>query len=272
MSSPTKPSPPARGQATASPAASRTLAVLEALASSPEPLAAGHLARELGIPRASLYRLLSTMAEHGFVMPVSDSNRWALGVGAYELAWAYRRQNPLQRMAKPMLSRLVDNTGHSGHFTVLHGHDVVYVIEERAPHRPSLVTDVGVRLPAEVTASGLAMLAALPDSQVAALFPHDGSLVQREGRGPSSLVELRRILAQTRQRGHAVEEHSVTPGLASVAMAVVDRAGFPVGAVALTFEAEQVTPGQRERLAEAIRHVVVGLHARLGSTAPPRTP
>lgn len=254
-------------RSSASPAASRTLAVLEMLAASPEPLAAGHLARELGIPRASLYRLLSTMAEHGFVMHVADTNRWALGVGAYELAWAYRRQSPLQRMAKPMLSRLVDSTGHNGHFTVLHGRDVVYVIEERAPHRPSLVTDVGVRLPAEVTASGMAMLAVLPDSQVAALFPRDASLVQREGRGPGSLAELGRVLAQTRRRGHAVEEHSVTPGLASVAMAVVDRAGFPVGAVALTFEADRVTPEQRVQLVESIRRVVVGLHARLG-TAP----
>ena len=66
-----------------------------------------------------------------------------------------------------MLSRLVADTTHNGHFAVLDGRDTLYLIEERAPGRPSLVTEVGVRLPAPLTASGLAMLAALPAPQVA---------------------------------------------------------------------------------------------------------
>ena len=54
---------------------------------------------------------------------------------------------------------------------MLHGRDVLYVVEERAPGRPPLVTDVGVRLPAHLTASGRAILAALPAAQVRALYP-----------------------------------------------------------------------------------------------------
>ena len=54
--------------------------------------------------------------------------------------------------------------GHSAHLAMLHGRDVLYVLEERAPGRPPLVTDVGVRLPAHLTASGRAILAALPAS------------------------------------------------------------------------------------------------------------
>ena len=48
---------------------------------------------------------------------------------------------------------------------------MLYVIEERAPGRPPLVTEVGVRLPAHLTASGRAILAALPTAQVRALYP-----------------------------------------------------------------------------------------------------
>jgi DNA-binding IclR family transcriptional regulator len=54
---------------------------------------------------------------------------------------------------------------------VLHGREVLYVVEQRAPGRPPLVTDVGVRLPAQLTASGKAMLADLPGPHVRALFP-----------------------------------------------------------------------------------------------------
>ena len=64
---------------------------------------------------------------------------------------------------------LADDSGHNAHLAVMHGRDVLYVIEERAPGRASLVTDVGVRLPAHLTASGRAILAALPAAQVRAL-------------------------------------------------------------------------------------------------------
>ena len=86
--------------------------------------------------------------------------------------------------------------GHSAHLAVLHGRDVLYVVEERAPGRPPLVTDVGVRLPAQLTASGRSMLAALQPSQVRALFPDRTAFVERHGNGPASLSALRRLLTE----------------------------------------------------------------------------
>ena len=53
---------------------------------------------------------------------------------------------------------LTDRLGESAHLAVPHGRDVLYVIEERAPGRPPLVTEVGVRMPAHLTASGRAIL------------------------------------------------------------------------------------------------------------------
>ena len=101
---------------------------------------------------------------------------------------------------------------------MLHGRDVLYVVEERAPGRPPLVTDVGVRLPAHLTASGRAILAELPAAQVRALYPNPDAFVDRHGTGPRTLSRLRTLLADTRQRGFAIEEGEVTPGLSSVAV------------------------------------------------------
>ena len=97
-----------------------------------------------------------------------------------------------------------------------------------------LVTDVGVRLPAHLTASGLAMLSALPATQVRALYPDRASFVQRSGGGPRSLAELRSVLTRTRTDGYAREEGTVTTDLSSVAVPVLDRAGRPLAAIALT--------------------------------------
>ena len=240
------------------PAATRTLRVLRFLAAQPAPVPLERVARAVGMPRSSAYHLLAAMAEEGFVVHLADERRYGLGVAAFEVGSGYARQEPLQRLARRPLAALVDETGESAHLAVMHGRDVLYVLEERTPGRPPLVTDVGVRLPAHLTASGRAMLAALPPAQVRALHPDRSAFVQRHGTGPTSLSALRALLAETRQRGWAVEDGEVTPGLASVAAAVTDHNGHPVAGVALPFAA-----GATADLAPRVRRVADALSARL---------
>ena len=247
------------------PAAAQALEVLSLLARHTEPLPAGSISRALGLPRSTTYHLLTVLREQGFVTHLPEERRYGLGVAAFELGSAYQRQAPLQRMARPLLGRLVDETTHNAHLAILHGRDVLYVIEERAPGRPLLVTDVGVRLPATLTASGLAMLAELPAQQIRALFPHRDTLVQRDGRGPASVSQLRRELTEVRQRGYAVEDSSVSAGLSSVARAVLDHTGHPVAGVAVTYPTAEVDAAERDRIVAAVSRVAATLSARLGA-------
>ncbi|GAA1934956.1 IclR family transcriptional regulator [Nocardioides marmoribigeumensis] len=240
------------------PAATRALRVLRFLAGQPTPVPLERISHAVGIPRSSAYHLLAAMAEEGFVVHLAEERRYGLGVAAFEVATGYARQEPLARLARRPLAALVDRTGESAHLAVMHGRDVLYVLEERAPGRPPLVTDVGVRLPAHLTASGRAMLAALPAAQVRALYPDRTAFVQRHGNGPASPSALRAVLTETRQRGWAVEDGEVTPGLASVAAAVLDHNGHPVAGVALTFAAGGTTD-----LAPRVRAAADALSARL---------
>src|SRR3954467_2708341 len=230
------------------PAAHQTLAILRYLSPQAGPVPAASIVRDLHLPRSTVYHLLATLAEDNFVTRLPDERRYALGLAAYELGTGYVRQAPLQRIARVPLADLVDRVGHSAHLAVLHGREVVYVIEERAPGRPPLVTDVGVRLPAQLTASGRAMLAQLPAAQVRALFPNADAFVDRHGAGPQKLSELRRLLGEVRRSAHATEDGEVTPGSASVAAAVHDHAGRPAAGIAVTFPAEDVDPAARGEL------------------------
>lgn len=244
------------------PAAAQAVALLQLLARHAEPMPAAAIARQLDLPRSSTYHLLSVLAEAGFVTHVSDERRWGLGVAVFELGSAYVRQAPLQRIARPVLARLVESTTHNAHLAVLHGRDVFYVIEERAPRRPSLVTDVGVRLPAALTASGLALLAALPGQQVRALYPDRSAFVQRNGLGPTSLTALNSELAQVRRRGYAVETESVSTGFASVAVAALDHNGSPAAGIAVTYPSDD--PPAAGPLVAAVRSAAEELSRRLG--------
>lgn len=250
-----------------SPAIDHALSVLALLARMPEPMPASLISRTLSLPRSTTYRILAILGEHGYVTYLPDQRRYALGITVLELGSAYQRQAPLARIARPILDRLVQTTTQNSHLTVLHGRDVYYVLEARAPGRRGLVTDVGVRLPATITASGLAMLAMLPNPGVRALFPDADAFVQRNGMGATSPGELRRALTEVRNRGYAFEEGSVTAGLSSVAQAVPDHRGHPVAAMAITFATEEVDPAQLTDLIHAVTQTARLLTRRLGGTS-----
>lgn len=242
------------------PAADNTLRILSFLAGRPAPVAASAIARELDLPRSTVYHLLSTLAAHGFVLHLREERRWGLGASAFELAGGYTRQQPLARRGRPLVAALSDRLGETAHLAVMSGGDVLYIVEERAPRRPALVTDVGVRLPAHLTASGRAMLAALPREQVRALYPDLSAFPDRTGLGPRSPRELRELLREVRSRGYATENSEIADGLRSVGAAVLDAAGWPVAAVAVTWGRADL---DENLLAAAVQECAAMLEARL---------
>lgn len=249
------------------PAAHHTLSIVTFLSKQRGPTPATTVATALGLPRSTVYRLLGVLVEHGYVIHYPEEQRYGVGIAAFELSSGFTRQEPLARLGAPILASLVDKVGESAHIAVLNGRDVVYIVEERAPHRPGLVTEVGVRLPSHVTASGRALLATLPASQLRALFPDAAAFTRRSPGDAYSLRRLRAVLDGVRMRGYGTEDGDVTDGLASVAVAVRDHAGWPAAGIAVTFPREHVPVERREALAEEVRHHAAELSRRIRGAA-----
>ncbi len=215
------------------PAATRALRVLRFLATQPGPVPVDRVMRACDLPRSSAYHLLRAMADEDSSCTCprtapSGSGRGLRGrqrlrplraPGAAGAAPAgrprrrHRRQRPAGRAARPR--RAVRRAGaRPGRPPARHGRRRAAA---RARHRQR--------------AGGPGGTARTPGA--GAVRRRRG--VPRHGRhGPRSLSELRTVLAETRQRGHAVEHEEVSEGLASVAAAVLDHTGHPVAAVAVT--------------------------------------
>jgi len=246
------------------PAARNTLRVLQYLGAQRGPVAATTIATSLDLPRSTVYRLLGALEDFGFVLHFPEARRYGIGVAAFELSSGFSRQEPLSRLGRPILAALVDRVGESAHLAVLNGTDVIYLVEERAPRRPTLVTDVGVRLPSHLTASGRALLATLPKTQVRALFPTAASFTARASDVEEfSYARLSRILDTVRADGYAAEDGDVTAGFASVAVAVRDHAGWPAAGITVTFERDSISRSEWPALAETITFYARELSQRI---------
>jgi DNA-binding IclR family transcriptional regulator len=249
------------------PAARHTLAVLRYLAGRSGPVRASTLARDLGLPRSSTYQLIAVMRDEGFLVHYPEDGTYGLSGLVAELGTASRRTERLARLATPLLDRLVADAPVPvvAHLAVLGGSDVIYAGRVQGFRAPTTVVSIGVRLPAHLTATGRAMLAALPAAQVRALYPTRALLIHRNEAGPSTLQELDRLLAETRERGWAVEDGDVTADYASVGAAAADRNDYPVAAIGLTFLRDAAP--DRDALGRATVQAADALTSRLAGRA-----
>ncbi|MFT4041771.1 MAG: IclR family transcriptional regulator [Gordonia sp. (in: high G+C Gram-positive bacteria)] len=253
-----------------SPAVGRSLDVLLYLARRSGPVPGASIARDLGLPRSSLYHLLEVLIDRGFVAHLPEQRAYSLGVVAFEVGSAYLRHEALEIRARPILTRLVAAVGETAHLGILHGRESLYLLKEqpaisRVP--VTLVTDVGVRLPAHLTANGRSLLAHLPPAQLRALFPGPEAFVDRTGVGPRSLPELRRLLSVERRQGFAEEDGFVTPGLQSVSACAFDHLGRPSAAFSVTRRYDRSTIAV-EDLVVAVRAAAAQLTSALAGHAP----
>ena len=234
------------------PAAERTLAVLRELARHPRPVGAAALARDLDLPRSTVYHLLAVLEREGFVVHLPEERRYGLGVAAFEIGSAYLRHDGIERLARPLLRVLADEVGGTAHLGVLDGRDVLYLGKEQGAEPAVLVTEIGVRLPAHLTASGRALLAHDPPAQLTARFGGLRVLGDRTGRGPTSPSALRRVLRAELARGWSDEDGEVSAGVSSVAAAAFDHAGRAVASVGVT-RRDLGRPDPDESIVAAIR-------------------
>jgi DNA-binding IclR family transcriptional regulator len=245
------------------PALASGLSVLRLLAAATAPQPATAIARDLGLPRSTTYRLLGVLADRGFVTHFPEDRVYGLGVATFEVGTAFLRQDRLERLGRPVLARLVASTRSTAHLGILLGREVLYLLKEQPQHPLALVTDVGVRLPAHLTASGRALLAALPAAELRAIYPDTAVLAERTDAGPRSVRDLRRLIDLERSAGISIEDGHVTPGIASLAVAAGDRTGRPVAAIGVSVRSD-LLPDRRDAFVVALERARRALSRRLG--------
>ena len=188
------------------------------------------IAREVGLPRSTAHQVLGTLVDHGFA--VAAAGRYGPGPAALTLAGAVLADwNPGQQ-ASEQLRQLRDRTGLTVQLAVLLGDHLVHVeqIAGRLPYR--LATRLGAPLPLHATAAGKAVLAAVDPEQARAVLARVGTPGRTEATrtDPESLLAE---LAAAAPAGFLAEDEEYESGVRSIAAAVLDRQGHPVGAVSI---------------------------------------
>ena len=190
------------------------------------------LARDSGLTRPTVHRLLASLAAEGLLDHDPVRHTWHYGPEIFVMGVVAAERYPIEELARPSLRRLAEETGESAFLSIRRGTETVCLLREEGsfPIR-SFVLHEGVRFPLGVASAGLAILAFLPEDEVTALL--EGSLT--ETWGPAHTVAgIRSHLEQTRSTGYAVNPGLILEGSWGMGAAIFDRSGRPAWALSLT--------------------------------------
>lgn len=226
----------------------RAGALLRAVAAQePDGATTSALARSVGLARPTVHRLLTSLLDEGLVERDPGHARWVLGPELYLLGTAARARYDVTTTAEPVVRRLALATAESAFFSARRGEETICLLREDGsfPIR-SHVLHEGIRFPLGVASAGLAVLAHLPDAEVADYLARR-DLVPDYGESHAPRP-LRRRVRQTRELGYAVNPGLLVEGSWGMGAAVFDADGRPQWALSLTGIAQRFRPARRVEL------------------------
>jgi DNA-binding IclR family transcriptional regulator len=248
------------------PALERGLRLLRLFRRDRTEIAPPDMARELALPRSTVFRLLQTL-EHVGCVERAESGAYRLGPGVLRLGFEYLASLEVTDLARPVVERLRDDTGCSAQLVSRDGRDVVIVLKAAGPGTFASNVSVGTRLPAHATILGRTLLAGVTDAELARLYP-EPRLPEVSPRTPRTLAELRKLLREDAARGYTVSESFFEHGISAVAAPVRDHRGAVVAAVSLTIQKANLEPRElRDRLVQQVRGAAAEISERLNYRA-----
>lgn len=237
--------------------------LLEIMASAGEPCSSAYLLRETKLPKATLYRLLGAMVEYGYVRHDTRLKTYKLGHRFIELGRNALASFDLRGAAEMELTRLAAELNETVSLAVLEGDRIIHV-DVRRPANPIAVgIEIGRNFPAIASASGQAILSAMPPHKVNE-FLHEMSEEARN----AFLAET----AISRMRGYSIAESKSLKGVVIVAVPVHGTPNSGYGALVVT-AMEHSLPMERRHvvgrdLMEAARRVTGNLGSAPVSITP----
>ena len=211
------------------PALERGLRLLACFTPSQPVWSAPDLARTLALPRSTVFRMLTTLENMGYLQ--RSGTEYRLGLSVLRLGYDYLSTQPLAQLAEPVLQSLCDRLGFTTNLALLDGTSVVYVARIAPAGAFQGAVRVGSRLPAHATVLGRALL-------------------------------------QDRERGYAMGEGFYEPGVSSIAAPVRDAQGRIIAGLGMAVAFTEIAPGRMAHWVEQVREAAVELTGHLRTQHP----
>jgi IclR family acetate operon transcriptional repressor len=211
--------------------------------------ALGDIAKGMGMHPSTLYRVLAHLQEAGVVQQDTRTGRYSLGLGFLRLAWKAADHDSVRAVALPWLKELADATEETALFALYDPsrQEMMFAATVDSPHPIRQIRQIAEWLPITAGATGLAILAFLPDTEQRAIL--DRPLPAITSHTTTDRAALEQAIARIRRQGYALTHGERTPGAVGIGVPVFGPTGRVIGSVGITLPEQRFRPEDERKQA-----------------------
>jgi len=249
-------------------AVSRLFAVLRSLGNgSGDGERVTQLAQQIGLSQPTTHRLLRSLMDEGMVEQDQRSKRYRLSLEFFALAANAGKAGNLRELARPSLLRLSASLGDSLFLLARSGFDAICLDRSEGPYTIRTFTgDIGGRVALGVGQGSLAILAFLPQDERETVIHYN--LPRLRDFHLYDEVFLRSEVDNVRRLGYAARNTGVLPGMAGLAVPILDRDGRAVAALSVATISDRLNPERMPTVVEMLKREALAISTRINPFDP----
>ena len=239
----------------------RAAKILEHLAYNGNNESLSNISRALELNKSTVFTLISTWEQLGYVQQNQDTGKYSLGLKLFELGQVVYSSMDLRANAMPFLRELAAQYGETVHLSVLSDGEVVYIDKVASPRSIRIGSHIGGRNPAHCTGVGKILLSGLSEKQLDKIISEKGLRRFTE----STITdpdELKRHIRQVEIQGYALDKEEIEPGLFCVAAPIKNHQGTIIAAISLSGLADRMKQGNIEDIAAGLKETAKKISRR----------
>ena len=239
----------------------KAFSILETLTGNTQPLSMAELARETGMTKPTAHRIISVLAELGFVERDQGKRGYVEGSRLIQFALDTLKATAPRNIRHTVLRALSEETGETCNFGILAGAEVIYLDRVEAKWALGLRFEPGSQVPAHCSAIGKLLLSLEPPRRQNELL-RAMPLTRYTARTITSVPALMEALERIREDEIGIDDQEFIEGVVCIAVPVRAADGGTVGGLALSAPEARVTMEEALRLVPQLRRAA----AKLGKT------
>ena len=241
----------------------RALDIIRLISNSRNGMGVTEIANQMDINKSSVYRILATLAQYGYVEKDHEHEKYKLGYTFLDIGARLLESIDLRKEAMPYLLQLEEETNEVIHLVVYDQGEVVYIEKLEGTELMRMHSQGGKRAPMHCTSVGKAILAYLPEEKVKEILSEKGMPAHTEYTYTNE-EDLFQDLQRIRQYGYALDLEENEYGITCVAIPLFDYNNHVCAAVSVSGSTIRMTKEKMEKLYPRMTEIGQQISLRLG--------
>ena len=244
------------------PALEKGMAIIEILATSKDALGVTDIYEQNGLPKSSIFTILSTLESLGYVMK-TEEGKYELTLKLYNIGLERLSKLDIRHAARPEMEWIANNMKFTVHLAILENDLALYIDKINGPGFVQFSTHIGQTQMLHNSAVGKVLAAYLTDEQLAQAIEKHG-MPRTTEHTMTSLEVFKQFLATVREKGFAIEDEEGETGIRCIAVPIFDNKRKTIGSLGITALRNELPSISFEEYGNLLRERALIISTKLG--------